>query len=67
MLVLSPLLIHYYFDTFVFLTSVRDLVQRRRLLPRLVRRTGGAAAVRSASTAESSCGEGIAHARARRR
>lgn len=26
MLVLSPLLIHYYFDTFVFLTSVRDLV-----------------------------------------
>jgi hypothetical protein len=26
MLTLSPLLIHYYFDTFVFLTSVTDLV-----------------------------------------
>jgi hypothetical protein len=26
MLTLSPLLIHYYFDTFVFLTSVADLV-----------------------------------------
>jgi len=26
MLILSPLLIHYYFDTFVFLTSVEDLV-----------------------------------------
>jgi hypothetical protein len=26
MLILSPLLIHYYFDTFVFLTSVADLV-----------------------------------------
>src|SRR5206468_11008568 len=26
MLILSPLLIHYYSDTFVFLTSVADLV-----------------------------------------
>src|SRR5260221_13223590 len=26
MLILSPLLIHYYFDTYVFLTSVTDLV-----------------------------------------
>ena len=30
MLTLSPLLIHYYFDTFVFLTSVTDLVPLRR-------------------------------------
>jgi hypothetical protein len=30
MLILSPLLIHYYFDTYVFLTSVTDLVPKPR-------------------------------------
>jgi hypothetical protein len=33
MLILSPLLIHYYFDTFVFLTSVADLVPQLRVRP----------------------------------